>query len=96
MSADATAYAHRDARLVLNVHARWEQAESDGACIAWARDVYKASAPYASAGGYVNFMTADERERVPDAYGSNFERLVQMKRRYDPTNVFRWNQNIAP
>jgi hypothetical protein len=94
--ASAMAYAHRDARLVVNVHARWEHPGDDGACITWARDFYKASAPYASAGGYVNFMTADEGDRVPSAYGSNFERLVQMKRRFDPTNVFHWNQNIVP
>ena len=94
--ASATAYAHRDAKLVVNVHGRWTNAEDDPACIAWARGFYDASAPYASPGAYVNFMTADEPARVPAAYGSNYDRLVQMKRRFDPANVFHWNQNIAP
>lgn len=93
---DATAYANRDARLVVNVHGRWEKAIEDQACIAWAREFFRASAPYASAGAYVNFMTADEGERVAGAYGSNYTRLVEMKRKFDPENIFHFNQNIAP
>ena len=94
--ADATAYASRDAKLVVNVHARWESAEADRACITWAREFFEASAPYASAGAYVNFMTADEGERVAAAYGSNYQRLVLMKRRFDPANILHLNQNVAP
>ena len=90
----ATAYAHRDAKFVLNVHARWEDTAQDGNCIGWARAFFKASAPYASAGAYVNFMTEDEGERVTAAYGSNYDRLAQLKRRFDPENVFHLNQNI--
>jgi FAD/FMN-containing dehydrogenase len=92
----ATAYAGRDARLVVNVHARWEDAAGDDACISWAREFYRASAPFASGGAYVNFMTGDEASRVPAAYGENYARLVDLKRRFDPDNVFRTNQNIAP
>ena len=66
------------------------------ACIAWARAFYNASQPFASGGAYVNFMTADEAARVPSAYGVNYARLVEMKRRFDPDNVFHVNQNIAP
>ena len=94
--ADATAYAGRDTRLVVNVHARWEDAGADAACIGWARAFYAASQPFASGGAYVNFMTADEAARVPSAYGGNYARLVEMKRRFDPDNVFHVNQNIAP
>jgi FAD/FMN-containing dehydrogenase len=75
---------------------RWDQTKDDQRCIAWARDFFKASAPYASAGAYVNFMTAEEGERVAAAYGSNYDRLVQIKKRYDPENVFHLNQNIKP
>jgi FAD/FMN-containing dehydrogenase len=92
----ATAYGGRDARLVVNVHARWEDPAGDDACIAWARAFYQASAPFASGGAYVNFMTGDESARVPAAYGENYARLVDVKRRFDPDNVFRTNQNIAP
>jgi FAD/FMN-containing dehydrogenase len=94
--AAATAYAHRDARLVVNLHARWERADAEQPCVTWARAFLAASAPHAAAGAYVNFMSADEVERVPAAYGSNYERLVQIKRRFDPSNVFHLNQNIVP
>jgi FAD/FMN-containing dehydrogenase len=93
---DATAYAHRDAKFVLNVHSRWENAEEDGRCVSWAREFFNAAAPYATGGVYVNFMTQDEADRIPAAYGPNYDRLVQLKRRYDPTNLFRLNQNIKP
>jgi FAD/FMN-containing dehydrogenase len=93
---DAMAYGHRDAKFVLNVHTRWEDAARDEVCIAWARAFFKASAPYASAGTYVNFMTADESDRVAAAYGVNYARLVQVKKRYDPENIFHLNQNIKP
>jgi FAD/FMN-containing dehydrogenase len=96
IAVNATAYAARDAKLVLNVHGRWDEAKDDPKCIAWARDFFKASAPYASGGAYVNFMTDEESDRVAAAYGSNYERLVEIKRRYDPDNVFHTNQNIKP
>jgi FAD/FMN-containing dehydrogenase len=92
---DATAYRHRDARFVMNVHSRWESPADDEACICWACRFFAASAPYASAGAYVNFMTADETERVTAAYGANYSRLAAIKRRYDPSNVFHVNQNIT-
>jgi FAD/FMN-containing dehydrogenase len=88
------AYAHRDAKFVLNVHGRWEDTAQDGNCIGWARAFFKASAPYASSGAYVNFMTEDEGERVTAAYGANYDRLAQLKRRFDPENAFHFNQNI--
>ena len=93
---DATAYAHRDAKFVLNVHSRWEQPEDDRNCITWAREFFKAMAPHATGGVYVNFLTQDESERTQAAYGSNYGRLVQLKRKYDPNNLFRMNQNIKP
>jgi len=96
VSAEATAYYHRDAKFVLNVHGRWDDAEQDGMGIAWAREFFQASAPYASAGAYVNFMTEEEGDRVTAAYGSNYDRLVQIKQRYDPKNIFHLNQNIRP
>ncbi len=95
-SPDSTAYAHRDALFVMNVHGRWEDQADDERCIGWARGFFNASAPFASGGVYVNFMTADEGERVRAAYGPNYERLAQVKRTYDPANFFRMNQNIKP
>ncbi|QLE46627.1 FAD-binding oxidoreductase (plasmid) [Nostoc sp. C052] len=96
VSADAMAYYHRDAKFVLNVHGRWDNAAHDEKCIAWAREFFQASATYASAGAYVNFLTEEEGDRVVAAYGSNYNRLVQIKKRYDPENIFHLNQNIKP
>jgi FAD/FMN-containing dehydrogenase len=96
IGAAATAYPHRDAQYVLNVHTRWDDAADDARCIGWARDFFDAAAPHASGGVYVNFLTDDERERVAQAYGGNLARLARVKREFDPQNLFRSNQNIAP
>ncbi len=93
---EATAYTHRDAQFVLNVHGRWEDPAKDSACISWARELFQAAAPFATGGVYVNFMTQEEHDRVQAAYGSNYDRLVKLKNKYDPTNLFRVNQNIRP
>ena len=93
---DSAAYAHRDALFVMNVHGRWTDKADDERCIRWARDYFKASAPFASGGVYVNFLTADEGDRVKAAYGQNYDRLARIKRTYDPTNLFSTNQNIQP
>ena len=93
---ESAAYAHRDAQFVMNVHGRWQEQADDERCIGWAREFFKASAPFASGGVYVNFLTADEGDRVRSAYGPNYDRLAQVKRTYDPDNLFRTNQNIQP
>ena len=93
---DATAYAARDAKFVMNVHARWEDPKQDKACIAWAREFFDVSKPHASGGAYVNFMTEDETDRVTSAYGANYQRLARVKKQYDPKNFFHVNQNIRP
>jgi len=92
----ATAYAHRDAEFVLNAHGRWQDPAKDSKCIGWARELFQAAAPFATGGVYVNFMTQDEQDRIRAAYGANYDRLVKAKNRYDPTNLFRLNQNIEP
>jgi FAD/FMN-containing dehydrogenase len=92
----AMAYSSRDANYVLNVHARWESAAEDKRCIAWAREFFEKSRPFASGGAYINFLTQDEADRVAFAYGATYNRLVELKKKYDPTNLFRMNQNIKP
>ncbi len=94
--ADATAYHHRDAQFILNVHGRWEEAKEDNACIGWCRDLFDAATPFATGGVYVNFMTEEEGNRVRDAYGAGYERLAALKSKYDPNNFFSYNQNIQP
>jgi len=93
---DATAYTHRDAEFVLNVHGRWTDPAKDSACIGWARELFMAAAPFATGGAYVNFLTEEEGDRVRAAYGTNYHRLAEIKKKYDPTNFFRRNQNILP
>jgi FAD/FMN-containing dehydrogenase len=92
----AAAYPHRDVKFVMNFHGRWEDPADDKRCIGWAREFYNASAPFASGGVYVNFLTADETDRVRSAYGTNYDQLAQVKRKFDPGNLFRMNQNIKP
>jgi FAD/FMN-containing dehydrogenase len=96
VAADATAYTHRDAQHVMNVHGRWSDPAKDLACIAWARKLFAAAAPFATGGAYVNFMTQEEGGRVAAAYGSNYAKLAALKKQYDPQNAFRLNQNIGP
>lgn len=93
---DATAYPSRDTQYVMNVHGRWDDANDDARCIAWARAFFEAAAPFALGSAYVNFLTQDEAERIGAAYGPNYARLVAAKTRYDPHNLFRHNQNIKP
>jgi FAD/FMN-containing dehydrogenase len=94
---DATAYPHRNVNFVMNVHTRGSSPSEDKTCIAWARALYDAAAPFATGGVYVNFMPDDEAARVrTGAYGLNYDRLAKIKARYDPKNLFRMNQNVAP
>jgi len=93
---DAMAYSSRDLKFILNVHGRWESKEEDKDVINWAREFFNKSAKYASSGAYVNFMTGDEKDRVSKAYGSNYNRLLQIKKKYDPDNLLKYNQNINP
>lgn len=93
---DATAYPHRDADFIMNVHTRWQDPKQDSECVQWSRDLFEATKPFATGGVYVNFLTEDEAERLSGAYGANLDRLAAIKAKYDPENRFRANQNIAP
>jgi FAD/FMN-containing dehydrogenase len=96
VAANATAWSNRDAHFIMNAHTRWRDKAQDSACVAWARQLFEATAPFASGSVYVNFMPDDENDRIEKAYGANYRRLAEIKRRYDPNNLFRMNQNIRP
>jgi FAD/FMN-containing dehydrogenase len=96
VAADATAFPQRTAHFVMNVHARWQRPDLDRGCIEWARGLFEATKPHATGTAYVNFMPGDEADRVEAAYGRNYQRLAEAKRRYDPLNLFRMNQNVRP
>ncbi len=93
---NATAYSHRSDNFVMNVHGRWESSAEDERCVSWARSLFRDAAPYATGGVYVNFLTEDETDRIRAAYGPAYDRLVQVKNKYDPENLFSLNQNIRP
>ena len=93
---DATAFAYRDATFATNIAGMWPDAADNEANTAWVRDYHDALAPHSEAGGYVNFMSGDDRDRIKASYRGNYERLVEIKRAYDPGNLFRVNQNIEP
>jgi len=96
---EATAFANRGAAFNVSGIAAWQSADEDDAQKAWARELADGVAPYSyRGGGYLNYMTRDEPlERVEAAFGAEkFARLREIKRRYDPDNLFRQNQNIPP
>jgi hypothetical protein len=97
VDAGRTAFGQRDAHFNLVVIASWtDPAESD-ANIAWARGLIAAVQPFTTGGVYFNYLGADDgADRVRAAAGKNYERLAEVKRRYDPSNMFRYNQNIEP
>ena len=90
-----TAYPHRDAEFLMNLHTRWEDPAQDEECIAWARELYDAMTPHATGGVYVNFVPEEVGEERA-AYRENYDRLAEVKGRYDPENLFRMNQNVEP
>jgi FAD/FMN-containing dehydrogenase len=92
---DATAFSHRDATFMVHPIACWDDAAEDDSHLEWVKAVTEAMQPFTTGGVYLNFM-ADE-DRVLAGYGEGkYERLVALKRKYDPDNVFRFNQNISP
>lgn len=93
---DATAFAYRDATFAPVIAGMWPDPSDNDASIRWVRDYHDATAPHSEEGGYINFMAADDEDRVRANYKGNYERLVAVKRRYDPGNLFRLNQNIRP
>jgi FAD/FMN-containing dehydrogenase len=92
----ATAYPHREPGYDLLLISQWTDPADTEAGIAWARETFDALSPYMADRSYMNYLPADDHDRVDQAYGPNYERLVELKRRYDPENLFRLNQNIEP
>jgi FAD/FMN-containing dehydrogenase len=93
---DATAFGHRDASFATVIAGMWPDPADNEANTAWVRGYYDATSPYSEEGGYVNFMAEDDQDRVRANYGPGYDRLAQVKREYDPGNLFRMNQNVLP
>jgi FAD/FMN-containing dehydrogenase len=93
---EATAFAHRQSRIMVNVAAFYNGPEDRAARQTWVED-FTAALYQGDPGAYVNFLGDEGEERLKAAYpGATWERLRAVKRRYDPGNLFRLNQNIQP
>jgi hypothetical protein len=94
VGASETAFGDRSAAFIVNLLADWSDPSDDAANLRWVRKLFDALRPTMKPGVYVNFMSDDEQERVPEAYLDRWERIVAVKNHYDAGNFFRLNQNI--
>ncbi|MER5641325.1 FAD-binding oxidoreductase [Kitasatospora sp. NPDC002227] len=93
---EATAFSYRDANFATVIAGVWPDPADNEANTAWVRGYYDALAPHSAPGAYVNFMDGDDQGRIVDNYRDNYTRLVELKRTYDPENLFHVNHNIRP
>lgn len=91
---EATAFPYRHEGFAVLLTGQWRDQGDDAANISWVRDTFEALQPHLGDRRYINYMDDDDSART--AYGRHYDRLVEIKRRYDPDNVFRLNQNIDP
>ena len=97
LDADHSAVGNRDARYLLNIAGSWELPADDVKNSEWARDAWNEMKSHSTGGNYINFLTEDESpERVRAALGTSLTRLAEIKRKWDPENVFRTNRNVLP
>ncbi len=92
----ATAFHHRTHAFSLLLLGGWLEAEETEANVAWVRELWDLTRPLSSSAVYVNYLGTEGDSRIRDAYGPNHARLSEIKRKYDPGNFFRFNQNIEP
>jgi FAD binding domain/Berberine and berberine like len=96
VAAGETAFGDRSSPFIVNVLGNWCDPSDDAKNIAWVRGLFAELHPFMSPGVYVNFMSGDEQDRVPEAYRERWDRLLAIKSHYDPDNFFRLNQNVRP
>jgi FAD/FMN-containing dehydrogenase len=98
LSEEATAYSRRDIPYLINPEANWDDPKDDAVNITWARDLLKELTPHSESNLYLNFpgFLEEGDAMMRSAFGRNYEKLVELKTKYDPHNVFRINQNIKP
>ncbi len=96
IAADETAFGDRSAPFILNLLANWSDPSADAGNISWIRGIFNKLRSAMKSGVYINFMSGDEQDRVPEAYHERWDRMVAVKSHYDPNNFFRLNQNVPP
>ena len=95
VSSTATAFAHRHDQWDCLMLTQWDRRAADEQNIRWTRELYARMEPHLERAVYVNDLGGDEGDRIRSAYGANYDRLAAVKAKYDPTNFFRWNQNVT-
>jgi FAD binding domain/Berberine and berberine like len=96
VGAQETAFGDRSAPFIMNLLANWSEPSADAGNVSWIRGLFSKLRPAMKPGVYVNFMSGDEQDRVPEAYRERWDRMVAVKTHYDPHNFFRLNQNVPP
>jgi len=91
-----TAYYHRDLQYDLIILSGWTDPADTQRNIGWTRELFAAWEPHLARAAYVNDLGDEGEDRARSAYGGNYARLAALKAKYDPTNLFRLNQNIIP
>jgi len=95
VGAKDTPIAHRSAEFLIGIEANWDDPSDDDANKAWARGLAKALEPHSTGGSYLNFEDLSETAAAANSHGPNFDRLVAIKRRYDPDNLFRSGRSLG-
>ena len=93
---DETAFGHRNFNFNFLVTSLWTNPADSEANIRWTREFYDAMKPFMANAVYLNYIGDEGEDRVKEGYGKKYERLANLKRKYDPENIFRNNQNIIP
>jgi FAD/FMN-containing dehydrogenase len=96
IGASETAFAQRQAQYDIGFMAQWTDPAEDDVHVAWARDMSDALKPFSSGGYLLNFLSEESPDTIRAAFGANYPRLAEVKKKYDPTNFFSVNQNIRP
>ena len=96
VAAGETAFGDRSSPFIVNLLGNWSDPGEDVANVSWIRSLFAELRPFMAPGVYINFMSGDEQDRVPEAYRERWDRLVAIKMHYDPNNFFRLNQNVPP
>lgn len=91
----ATAFPHRNAAFSFSLFGGWSDPAQDDEVMAWTRSLHNSMEPYSTGGTYVNYIQGDAGDQSKEAYGDNYERLQQIKAKYDPDNLFDAHQGIG-
>jgi hypothetical protein len=94
--ANETAFGDRSAPFIMNLLANWADPSDDASNISWVKQLFQTLRPAMKPGVYINFMSGDEQDRVPEVYQERLQRVASIKAHYDPRNFFRLNQNVLP